>query len=84
MTGRMRSGAERMKDRARYKSVRGIGPPEAVPGPRSVPLLVLGGLLAGAQGLAALPRRNQTEISTRPAPRLKSPRTFIRKAVTLC
>jgi hypothetical protein len=53
-----------MKDRARYKSVRGSEPPEAVPGPRSVPFQVFGGLLEGAQGLAALPRKNQMEIST--------------------
>ena len=55
----MRSGAERMKDRARYKCVRGSGPP------RLFPVLVRylsrfsGGLPEGAHGLAALPRKIQ-------------------------
>jgi hypothetical protein len=76
--GRMRGGVERMKDRARYKSVRGSVPPKAVPGPRSVPCQVLGGLLEGANGLAALPRRNQMEIFNWTSHQ-SHPRTLIRK-----
>jgi hypothetical protein len=64
----------KVKDRARYKSARGLDPIEAVPGPRSVPFQVLGVYLEGAHGLAALPRRirNQMETSTGPAPRSKA------------
>jgi hypothetical protein len=47
-----------MEDRARYKSVRGSVPPGLFPVLVRSLSKVLGGLLKGAQGLAALPRRN--------------------------